>query len=182
MVSLFPSLSILREEELQNRPWLKELLSQLSAEFMSTDPGSHLVVEKLSEVLIVELIRINFGRQTQSHLLKALADQHISTALTLLHNKPEHPWTLEELGTAAGMSRAAFAKKFKLLVGLPMFDYLTQLRMHTAQALLIDTKQAMYEIAQQVGYESELSFTKTFKKRVGVTPTAYRKQSNNEKR
>jgi len=76
------------------------------------------------------------------------------------------------------MSRAAFAKRFKGLVGQPMFEYLTALRIQRAKELLADTKLPLYEVANRVGYESDLAFTKTFKKHAGTTPTRYRKHTS----
>ena len=81
----------------------------------------------------------------------------------------------QALGNNPGLSRAAFAKRFKTLVGETMFEYLTQLRMQKACQLLAETDLPLYEIANRVGYESDLAFTRTFKKRYEKTPTAYRK-------
>ena len=177
LLELFPSLTIVREEEIQKHPWLKSTLDQLSSEYMSQQPGAELVVNKLTEVVLVELIRINFGRDHKSRFIGALSDQQISRALQQLHNNPHIAWTLEMLAGKVGMSRAAFSKRFKKLVGQPMFEYLTVLRVQRAKELLQDTKLPLYEVASRVGYESDLAFTKTFKKHTGTTPTRFRKQA-----
>ena len=177
LLDVFPSLTIVREEELLKHPWLKSTLDQLSAEYMSQQPGAELVVNKLTEVVLVELIRINFGRGEQSQFILALSDKRIAKALQHLHNDLHLTWTLEKMAEAVGMSRAAFAKRFKELVGQAMFEYLTALRVQHAKELLQETKLPVYEIAGRVGYESDLAFTKTFKKYVGTTPTRYRKQA-----
>lgn len=172
---LFPSVEIIRDELLQQQGWLKSLLSQLSSEYQSQRPGAELAVRRMTEVLIVELIRMNFGRQQQSPLMQALADKQIANALSVLHNDVSTAWTLDILAKKVGLSRAGFAKRFKDVVGTSMFDYLTRLRIQRAKELLIDTNVTLYDIADQVGYESDLSFSRTFKKVTGVTPTAYRK-------
>jgi len=179
LLDIFPSLTIVREAELHQHPWLKGTLDQLSAEYMSQQPGAELVVNKLTEVVLVELIRINFGRSENSRFVKALSDKRIAKALQHLHNSPQSPWTLEKMGEEIGMSRAAFAKRFKELVGQPMFEYLTLLRVQRARELLQETNLRLYEVASQVGYESDLAFAKTFKKYTGTTPTRYRKQKPN---
>lgn len=74
------------------------------------------------------------------------------------------------------MSRAAFAKQFKDLVGETMFAYLSQLRIQRAKEMLRNTKLPVDDIALKIGYESERAFTKTFGKYVGMTPKQYRKQ------
>ena len=176
LLDAFPSLTIVREEELLKHPWLKSTLDQLSTEYLSQQPGAELIVNKLTEVVLVELIRINFGRGDQGRFILALSDKRIANALQQLHANPHTVWTLEKMAEHVGMSRAAFAKRFKDLVGQPMFEYLTMLRVQRAKELLQETKLPLYEIAGRVGYESDLAFTKTFKKHTGTTPTRYRKQ------
>lgn len=173
--ALFPEISVMRDEQLQAHAWLRTLLDTLSTEYLSRHPGTRLVVNKLTEVLLVELVRVNFGQGEGSPLLRALADKPIAQALHLLHQHPEKPWSLEALASEVGMSRAGFAKRFKVLVEHSIFDYLTQLRLQRACELLEDTSLSLYAIANRVGYESDLAFTRTFKKRLGLTPTAYRK-------
>jgi len=177
LLDIFPSLTIVREEEILKHPWLKSTLDQLSSEYMSQQPGAELVVNKLTEVVLVELIRINFGRDDKSRFIRALSDKKISRALQQLHSNPNIAWTLEKMAGDIGMSRAAFAKRFKDLVGQPMFEYLTMLRIQRAKELLKETKLPLYEVASRVGYESDLAFTKTFKKHIGTTPTRFRKQA-----
>ncbi len=177
LLNIFPSLTIVREEEILKHPWLKSTLDQLSSEFMSQQPGAELVVNKLTEVVLIELIRINFGRDNKSPFIRALSDNQISRALQQLHNNPHIGWTLEKLARNVGMSRAAFSKRFKELVGQPMFEYLTVLRVQRAKELLQETKLPLYEVASRVGYESDLAFTKTFKKHTGTTPTRFRKKA-----
>jgi len=178
LLDVFPSLTIVREEEILKHPWLKSTLDQLSTEYMSQQPGAELVVNKLTEVVLVELIRINFGRDDKNRFIVALSDKQIAKALKNLHSNPHIAWTLENLASDIGMSRAAFAKRFKSLVGQPMFEYLTALRVQRARELLMDTKLPLYEVASRVGYESDLAFTKMFKKHTGTTPIRYRKQSS----
>jgi AraC-like DNA-binding protein len=177
LLDVFPSLTIVREEELLKHPWLRSTLDQLSTEYMSQQPGAELVVNKLTEVVLVELIRINFGREDKSRFILALSDKQIAKALQYLHNSLHSAWTIEKMAQEVGMSRSAFAKRFKELVGQPMFEYLTMLRVQRAKELLQETKLPLYEVASRVGYESDLAFTKTFKKHTGTTPTRYRKQA-----
>ena len=171
---------IVRDDEIHKHPWLRATLDQLSAEFTSQQPGAELVIDKLTEIVVVELIRINFGRAADSPFVRALSDKQISKALHFLHDELASAWTLESLAGKIGMSRAAFAKRFKELVGQPMFEYLTSLRMQRARELLKETRLPLYEVASRVGYESDLAFTKTFKKHVGTTSTRFRKAESGQ--
>lgn len=176
VTELFPDIIVIRDQQLQSHGWLKAILDQLSREYLSMHPGSEIVVNRMTEVLIVELVRINFGQQEDMPLIKALADRYVGKALQQLHQQPDRPWSLEVLATDVGLSRAAFAKRFKTLVGQPMFDYLTTLRMQQACQLLSETDLPLYDVAGRAGYESDLAFTRTFKKRLGETPTSFRKR------
>ena len=181
LVASFPRFTIVREEELLEHAWLKGTLDQLSAEYLSQRPGAEVVVDRLTEIVLVELIRLNFGRPGQSGFIRALLDKTIAQTLGLLHDKPQVTWTLESLGREVGMSRAALAKRFKELVGQTMFEYLTDLRMQRARVMLADTVKPIYEVANSVGYESDLAFTRVFKKRSGMTPTRYRKRAGTDR-
>lgn len=176
--NVFPSLSVVRKRELDSRPWLKDSLAQLGAEYLSRAPGGELIVDRLTEIVLIELIRIDFGRQGMSRFVEALADRQVSQALQQLHNNPHLHWTIASLASKVAMSRAAFAKRFGEMVGVPVFEYLTQLRMRRARALLRDTRLPIFDIARRVGYDSDLAFTRTFTRQIGTTPTRYRKSAD----
>ncbi len=173
--SLFPAFTLLRHEQLSERAWLAGVLDQLGNEYLSRAPGSSLVVNRLTEVLVVELIRMSFGDTGQGKILRALADPPIATALQALHANLERSWTLEEVAHHVGLSRAGFASRFRDRVEQPMFAYLTALRIERARALLSESQLSLSEIASRVGYESDVAFIRMFKKQVGLTPTAWRK-------
>ncbi|MFT5043017.1 MAG: transcriptional regulator GlxA family with amidase domain, partial [Hyphomicrobiaceae bacterium] len=101
-----------------------------------------------------------------------------SVVLALLHAEPHRPWTLETLAAEAALSRSSLARRFKERVGQPMFEYLTALRMQRASELLRDTALPIYEVASRVGYDSDVAFTKTFKRIMRTTPTRYRNSAH----
>lgn len=174
--TLFPKMSIIRNDQLQQRTWLNSVLDQMSFEYRSTTPGSQLIVNKLTEVMVVELLRINFGMVDERNLLTALKDKKMAKALESLHAEPERNWTLQSLGEHIGMSRSGIAKRFTELVGIPMFEYLTNLRMQRAIDFLQTSDLRPADIAEKIGYESVVAFTKAFKRHTGETPSKYRTQ------
>lgn len=178
---IFEQVTIVREDELNKHAWLKSTFDQLSAEYMAQNPGNEIIVNKLTEVVLVELIRINFGRNEQHSFVHALRDKRIKKALEYIHDSPEKPWTIENLAENIGMSRAAFSKKFTSLVGETVFTYLSNLRVQKAKEMIITTNEFIDDIALSVGYESERAFTKTFNKYVGMTPKQFRKNNQGDK-
>jgi AraC-like DNA-binding protein len=85
------------------------------------------------------------------------------------------PWTVESLAGSAGMSRSAFALRFKELLDQTPLDYVTEWRMQKAIQLLQKGDKKLDDIAQSVGYESNAAFSKAFKRVVGVPPVQYSK-------
>ena len=165
---------LLRGDEMAEWPWLVRTLEHLSAEYMSEAPGSQLTVNKLTEVLLVQLLRADFGRSGEAGLIAALRDPRIARALMAIHENPARHWTIETAAQEAALSRSGFARKFTELLGLGFFDYLTRLRMRKARELLKTGNLPVSRVAEMVGYQSDLSFVKAFKRLHGQTPRAFR--------
>ena len=174
LLRALPDFVMLQRDELEQWPWLTRTLEHLSAEYMSGAPGSDLTVNKLTEVMLVQLLRIDFGRESKVGIIAALRDKRISRALSAIHESPGDNWTIESAAGEASMSRSGFARRFKELLETSFFDYLTRLRMRDARQLLAATNLPVADIGERVGYQSDLSFVKAFKKMHGVTPRAFR--------
>ena len=135
-----PRCVLMQRDEMEQWPWLMRTLEHLSAEYMSGAPGSHLTVNKLTEILLVQLLRADFGRSSDVGIVAALRDKRLARALTAIHEHPGQQWTIENASEEASMSRSGFARKFKELLGSSFFDYLTRLRMRAARELLTTSK------------------------------------------
>jgi transcriptional regulator GlxA family with amidase domain len=151
-------------------------MSLIASEAASPQVGSDAALRRLCELLFLQVIRIWIDQQAGASggWLAALRDQSISTALSLMHQSPDHSWKVEELADAVALSRSAFFSRFTHLVGEPPLKYLTRWRMSRARHLL---KQgiAMEQIAEHLGYTSEVAFRKAFKRETGMPPAEYRK-------
>jgi AraC-like DNA-binding protein len=105
----------------------------------------------------------------------AVRDPAVRTALLGIHSTPSRQWTVASLGELAGLSRAAFARRFTALIGQPPLTYLTWWRMILAARLLRGSDAPLRTVAEQVGYSSEFAFGAAFKRQHGQTPGAYRR-------
>ena len=112
----------------------------------------------------------------------ALADPATSAALHAIHSHPAHHWTVQTLAAQAGLSRAAFSKRFTALTGQPPLTYLTWWRMTTAAQLLHGSGAPLSEVATQTGYTSEFAFSNAFKRAYGTAPGRYRRHRQAETR
>jgi len=176
--SLPPILHV-KGEQGRTIEWLETTLKFMAWEADSTLPGSQSIVAHLTEILFIQAIRswISSQNDDAKGWLTALSDQQIGEALRCIHKNPEHPWTVESIGVKVGMSRASFAAKFRQLVGETPHQYLTSWRMQLASNWLTNSSLKLSEIAEKVGYFSEVSFKRAFKKNIGIPPGAFRRQA-----
>jgi AraC-like DNA-binding protein len=174
---LLPPLIMLPADQARSQA-LKTTLDALVSEIMSPGPGSSVVVMRLADVLFIQVLRAFVdiaGCTEKPQWLRALADAQIGKSLRAMHDAVERPWTLATLASAAGMSRSAFAPRFKALLGETPLEYLTRWRMQTAGRLLRDGRLKMSAVAAAVGYQAEGAFTRAFRRVHGASPSEYRR-------
>jgi len=158
--------------------WLEASVQYALSEARSPRPGGAGVLAKLAEVLFIEVLRLymNEGNADRSGWLVAVRDRVVGTALTQLHARPAHSWTLETLARAAGTSRSVLAERFQHLVGSAPMEYLTQWRMVLAASLLSRSNAPLAQIAEDIGYQTDTAFIRAFRREYGLPPAAWRRQ------
>jgi AraC-like DNA-binding protein len=156
--------------------WLDSFARRLTQEAQLGRPGADGVLTRLAELMFLELLRRYLEELPpgQTGWLAGLRDELVGRVLTLLHARPAHPWTLDELAREAASSRSAVAKRFADLVGQPPMQYLAQWRMQVAANLLAQSGAKIAAISADVGYDSEAAFSRAFKKATGLSPGAWR--------
>jgi AraC-like DNA-binding protein len=149
------------------------------AEAAENRAGRDSVLTKLSELMFIDVVRRHLETlpPDQGGWLAGLRDPFIGKALSLLHGNPAHGWTIAELAKRTGLSRSALAERFARTVGQPPMHYLTRWRMQIASELLTGGVANIAGIAAATGYESEAAFSRAFKKMIGVTPSAWRRDA-----
>lgn len=95
----------------------------------------------------------------------------------LQHNYMMYDISLDSVSTILNLNASYFSSLFKRTFQISFLDYLTELRMDAAKGLLTDPLRSTAEVANMVGYESANYFTRAFKKKVGMTPTEYRRSA-----
>lgn len=155
---------------------LERLVGLAQAEASTRRPGGEAIRLFLSELMFVEVVRRYLATlpDGQTGWLAGLRDPGIGRALSLLHERPAHPWSLGELAGRAGLSRTVLAERFTRLVGQPPMQYLTCWRIQLAARLLSDGDAKIATVGQEVGYSSEAAFSRTFKRVAGMSPAAWR--------
>jgi AraC-like DNA-binding protein/mannose-6-phosphate isomerase-like protein (cupin superfamily) len=156
--------------------WLEAILQRMVSESALERPGQGVALSRLTEVLFVEVLRswIKSLSPGEGGWLGAVADPHIGPALQLIHEQPDRPWSLRDLGLRVGLGRSAFSARFTKLVGQPMHRYLIARRMTEAAFLLETSDEPIARIASRVGYETAAAFSKLFHRHHSLSPGRYR--------
>lgn len=132
--------------------------------------GGETVITRLADVLLIQAIRSWVANSNELHgkWITALSDAKIGKALACIHQHPERSWTIANLGTEVGLSRTAFANRFKEMVGDSVLGYITRWRMNLAVMKIREGKRVDIDFVESLGYKSESAFRRTFKKSMGI--------------
>ena len=172
-----PAMIHIKNEDVKQFIWLKNITDLVIDEAEMEKSGSNVIVNKLGEILFIHTLRALIEKnKLKTGFIAAMQDERISKVLKEIHSHPQNDWQLDKLAQIAGMSRTSFINKFKSLIGVTPFNYLTQWRLLQAKELLAESELAVGEIAEQVGYQSEAAFNRVFKKNVAQTPLKFRQK------
>jgi AraC-like DNA-binding protein len=178
ITQLLPSFILIRADQAHTLA-LHNTMQALASEMAQQAPGSEVVATRLAEVLFIQALRAHIASEVEwrnKGWLRAIFDPQMGTALSAIHDSVNAPWTVESLAEAAGMSRSAFAARFKALLGQAPLEYVSEWRMQKAMQLLEQRDKKLIDVARSVGYESDAAFSKAFKRVVGASPGEYLKR------
>ncbi len=178
-----PDWFVLRSQDAGSSPGLQHSLALLEQELSLRALGSESLVYGLLDVIFMLLMRAIVQRQGQARPCwsQAMLDPQVQKAVQALHADCARQWTLEALASHAGLSRTSLAERFRKTMGNTPLNYLRSVRMQKAMAVLGSSERSLEQIAQEVGYQDAFSFSKVFKRTVGVAPRAFRRQDAEER-
>ena len=158
---------------------LRTLMQLLAEETRQMSIGGEAVITRLADIVVIQALREYLSSQDELDVgwLNALKDKRIGKSLALMHEFPGHNWSVAELAEKVNMSRTSFAQLFRKLVGNTPIEYLTEWRMTVAYKSLLQSDDKILNIALDLGYKSESSFSRAFKKLKGLSPGEVRKNS-----
>jgi len=104
-------------------------------------------------------------------------DEYVAKAIIAMMNDPSRKWTVAALARIAGLSRAAFARRFTRATGRPPLRWLTEHRLRLAQKMLAGSEMGLAGVATEIGYISEFAFAKAFKRLFGIAPGTFRRSA-----
>lgn len=175
LVQLLPQVLHVRRSDVSD-PSLPALLDMMAAEVVDPKVGSSTIMARLADIVMTRIIRawVETRPAELKGWLAAVKDQQIGAALAGIHRRPGHKWDVGSLAAVAGISKSKFSERFVSLLGVSPGRYLLEWRMHLAAAWLKHGSLTVTEVAAELGYESEASFSRAFKRVMGISPGAAR--------
>lgn len=157
-------------------PWLASLLADLSKETASSRPGASAIVAKIADVFLAQALRVWLLEAQWDRLAdpRRMLEGPIAKAVSAIETQPSEPWSLDGLARHVGLSRSAFATKFRDGIGESPIRYLSGVRLRNAARELADGRLTLGEVARHAGYATDAAFAKAFRRHFGKPPGAYR--------
>jgi AraC-like DNA-binding protein len=173
LVRSLPAVTVLHPDDVDGAG-TGPLVALLDAELDRDAPGQDVVLDRALDLLLATVMRAWFAGPAAPSAARARQDPTIGPALRAMETDPGRAWTVAGLARAAGLSRAAFARRFADRVGEPPMTWLTDLRLSLAADLLRGTDLTLATIADRVGYASPFALSAAFVRERGVRPKALR--------
>jgi len=157
--------------------WLSDSIRHLVGDQNKADASSSVIMTKLSEVLFMETLRRYINELPPDHngWMAGARDPFVGQALALMHGDPSNEWSVSDLARQVGVSRTRLAERFRRLLGDSPMAYLAKWRLKLGAEELLSTDESVAEVAALVGYGSESSFNRAFRREFGHPPAQFRR-------
>lgn len=175
LMALMPDL--MRAGELALRdPGVPALLDAMEREVALDRIGSCGILARLADVLAASVIRawVECACGDATGWLAAVHCPQIGKVLAAIHAAPERDWSVPVLANLMGASRSRFAEAFTKTVGESPARYVAKVKMFQARHWIAQEGMRVAVAASRLGYDSEASFSRAFKRVIGQPPSAVR--------
>ena len=154
------------------------VLARMLTRFLREDArASNTFIEYFLSALYSHLLdRYCTSEEKRSVSIGGLSPRNRRRVETLLSGADGYQVSLESLATVCGLSERHFARAFQQTFGIPLHQLQLDMRIREAIHLLTRTNEALKDVALQLGYSDQATFTESFTRELGVPPGRYRRQ------
>ena len=176
---ILPKLIHIRTTAEASLEWLSTMVRQIIREVDEPRRGSLSMIERLTEVTLIELLRHQMADAERSLVLTlpVMSDAVLSRCLNAIHRDPQREWTLRELAALSGSSRSGLVERFQAALETSPMRYLRDWLLYLAGVRLRTTPDSITSVAIESNYGSEAAFTRAFTRSHGVSPGVWRQDS-----
>ena len=175
LLALMPA-RMLAGDLVKRDPAVPALLEAMEREAALDRIGACGILARLADVLAASIIRawVECACSDASGWIAAVHCPKIGKVIAAIHAAPERDWNVPELAELMGASRSRFAESFTRTVGESPARYVAKVKMFQARRWIEQDGMRVTVAAGRLGYDSEASFSRAFKRIVGVPPSAVR--------
>jgi AraC-like DNA-binding protein len=175
--NMLPRFIHVRTQNADPADWLAATIRQIVTEVDSPRRGGSSVLERLTEVTFMEVLRRQFLRDDAQATgwLAAIRDPALGRCLALMHTDPRREWSIGALARESGLSRSTLAERFATILQTSPIRYLRDWRLYLASVQLKLMDKAIAAVAHEAGYETEAAFNRAFSRRFGAPPAEWRR-------
>ncbi len=156
-------------------PLIYQIGVLLKSELESNGLGSRLYADSLFTALAINLLRRYSTRKpVVRDFTGGLPKRKLQQAMEYIYDHLSEDLSLREIAAFLQMSPNYFTSLFKQSTGLSAHQYVIQCRIEKAKRLLTKPDLSIFEVSQQVGFQSQSHFINVFRKQTGITPKTYR--------
>jgi AraC-like DNA-binding protein len=174
-----PELIHVRTARTDEASWLRATIAQIVQEADHPRTGGLSMLERLTEMLFIEMLRHQMAEAPASGWLAALRDPALARCLTLIHDDPKQEWTVNNLSSESGVSRSTLMERFETVLGTSPMRYVRDWRLCLASIELTSGKRPIVRVAEDAGYGTEAAFSRAFSRAYGMPPAAWRQHARN---
>jgi AraC-like DNA-binding protein len=176
ILALLPQVVTMTSSAAPVSSWIGPVLALARQEAAAPVPGAQAIFARLADVFLTQALRayLTGAACNGLHRPGPPHDPPIDHAIGLIRDHVDRPWTVQALARESGLSRTAFSARFRAATGEPPIQHLAKVRLSQAAAYLASTDLTLDAIAARIGYASDASLSKAFKRHFGVSPGSYR--------
>lgn len=178
ILSRLPALLVQRGDTTPQCKKIEALFQLIRIELEGNSRQIQSVLNRLSEVLCLLAVETWIDLSVASDgELSALFDPKLQLVLDQIQSNPMADWTVENLAEIFGQSRTTFATHFKSIMGVGPIRYVTSYRIRLAVQMLDHSTLSIDQIAERVGYSDANTFSRAFKRELGIPPGSIRRSA-----
>ncbi len=162
----------------QRDPTVPVLLEAMEREVSLQRVGVCGILARMADVLTASIIRawVECACNAPTGWIAAVRCPRLGRVIAAIHARPERDWTVPELARMMGASRSRFAELFTRTLGESPAKYVAKVKMFQARRWIAQDGMRIAEVAYRLGYDSEASFSRAFKRIIGHAPSVERRE------
>jgi AraC family transcriptional regulator len=156
-------------------PLLRSLILRFRALLDDPSLDTPGYAETLAELVTYELVRSQSSQRNAQSARSGLTAAQIKLVTEYMNSHMSEKTSVSELAALVDLTRFHFIRAFKQAAGVPPHQFMIRLRVDRAKQLLAEQSASVAEIAERTGFGSPVQMTRAFRRVIGTTPSAYRR-------